>query len=294
MARETNQTAPVLKAICGAEDRPLRIGDVEIPCYVLNDGRRVITQTGMAAALGMSNRVERLADFLGTVALKSFVSNELTTWIRTPLHFLLPQGGKFAFGNEALVLADICEATLAARDAGKLNRQQIHIAKRCEKLVRGFARTGIVALIDEATGYQEIRAKDALQTMLDVWIAPELREWKKEFPDELKRQYARLTGYKGPIHPGPRYWGSLNSEFIYNYLNPEVRKWLKENRPKPKHGKNWHQSLSEGYGVRKLREQIQRVIGHAACCRDILELRNWMNLIYRGGRRQQMMNFRED
>ena len=29
MAKATKQTEPVLKAICGAEDRPLRIGDVE-------------------------------------------------------------------------------------------------------------------------------------------------------------------------------------------------------------------------------------------------------------------------
>jgi hypothetical protein len=38
-----------------------------------------------------------------------------------------------------------------------------HIAKQCELLVRAFARVGIVALVDEVTGYQEIRDRETLQ-----------------------------------------------------------------------------------------------------------------------------------
>ena len=36
----------------GSADQPLRIGSAEIPCFVLEDGRRVISQRGMNAALG--------------------------------------------------------------------------------------------------------------------------------------------------------------------------------------------------------------------------------------------------
>src|SRR5579871_4839940 len=44
----------VPRAICGGPDRPLRIGDVEISCYVLENGKRIIHQRGMVSALGMS------------------------------------------------------------------------------------------------------------------------------------------------------------------------------------------------------------------------------------------------
>jgi hypothetical protein len=37
-----------------------------------------------------------------------------------------------------------------------------NIADQCEALVRGFARVGIIALVDKATGYQKDRARDAL------------------------------------------------------------------------------------------------------------------------------------
>ena len=47
------------------------------------------------------------------------------------------------------------------------------------------AKVGLIALIDEATGYQYERETDALQIKLRTFIAAELREWEKTFPDEL-------------------------------------------------------------------------------------------------------------
>jgi hypothetical protein len=75
----------------------------------------------------------------------------------TPIRFQTPEGG-FAYGYPATVLADICEAVLAARADGELHHNQQHIASQCEILLRGFARVGIIALVDEATGYQKVRA----------------------------------------------------------------------------------------------------------------------------------------
>jgi hypothetical protein len=38
-------------------------------------------------------------------------------------------------------------------------------------LLRGFARVGIIALVDEATGFQRDRTKDALSKILEAYIA---------------------------------------------------------------------------------------------------------------------------
>jgi len=40
-----------------------------------------------------------------------------------------------------------------------------------------------VALVDEATGYQEIRDRLALQAILDRFLRKELAAWAKRFPD---------------------------------------------------------------------------------------------------------------
>jgi hypothetical protein len=44
---------------------------------------------------------------------------------------------------------------------------------------------GIIALVDEATGYQKVREKQALQLKLQAFIAEDMQEWAKLFPDEF-------------------------------------------------------------------------------------------------------------
>mgnify|MGYP003561277120 CR=1 FL=1 len=49
--------------------------------------------------------------------------------------------------------------------------------------MRAFARVGITALVDEATGYQYERENDELQKILKAYISEELLPWQKRFPD---------------------------------------------------------------------------------------------------------------
>ncbi len=71
------------------------------------------------------------------------------------------------------------------------------------------------ALIDEATGYQYERAEDALQVKLRAFIADELCDWEKAFPDELWQEFGRLTGRETPLQTRPKWWGKLVIEMIY-------------------------------------------------------------------------------
>ena len=197
--RYTKEILP--EAICGRPDRPVKIGDLEIPCYVLSDGTRVLHQRGMVSALGMARGGsskgggDRLAHFVNGKIVSRYVSKETKEVTNEPLRFVAPNGS-VAYGYDALILADICEAVLKAREEGKLQKQQAHIAERCEILIRGFARVGIIALVDEATGYQEIRSRNALEEILDKFISKELRKWAKTFPDEFYMEMFRLRGWQ--------------------------------------------------------------------------------------------------
>jgi hypothetical protein len=98
--------------------------------------------------------------------------------ITEPIKFKV--GGSIAYGYEATILADICGAVLDARRIGKLNYQQEHIAERCEMLLRGFAKVGIIALVDEATGYQYERPTRDLQEQLKKFLAESLVRYASE------------------------------------------------------------------------------------------------------------------
>ena len=69
-------------------------------------------------------------------------------------------------------------------------------------------------------------------------------------------------------------------ELIYGYLDQDVADWLRKNAPKPMHGQNYHQWLSEQYGLKKLIEHIWKVIGIASTCQSIDELKKKMRDLY--------------
>lgn len=260
-----------LKATHGSADHPLRIGDAEIPCYVLEDGRRVLSLGGMVKALGMApgsaggGEGDRLASFAAGKSIFPFISNDLATMIKSPVRFQAPTGGTLATGYEATILADLCDAVLAARKAGALHRQQEHIAQQCEILVRGFARVGIIALVDEATGYQAERAKDALATILEAFIAKELQPWIQTFPTDFYRELFRLRGlaFPGASVKRPQYFGVLTNDIVYKRLAPGVLEELRRVTPRNEGGRpraKYFQSLTSNTGYPKLREHLGRVV----------------------------------
>jgi hypothetical protein len=259
--------AEIAQAEYGSPDSPLRIGDLEIPCYVLADGRRVLHQRGMVSALGMSRGSsstsggDRLAKFVQGDRLQPYVSSVLDP-VTKPIKFYTTRG-QLAYGYEATVLADICEAVLKAREEGKLQSQQLHIAQQCEILVRGFARVGIIALVDEATGYQDARARDALAKILEAFVAKELRKWVRTFPADFYKEMFRLRGlpYTGKVQL-PSYIGHLTNDLVYSRLAPGVLEELKRKSPKDESGRRKNKLfmwLTEDVGHPKLLQHLEAV-----------------------------------
>lgn len=263
------ETSDAVKAICGSPDHPLVIGDLEIPCYVLEGEKRVLVQRSMIKALGMSRGSsggtggDRLAKFIAGKRISEFVPDELRGVTISPIRFITPHGG-LAYGYEATVLADICEAVLAARKAGQLQHQQDRIADQCEILMRGFARVGIIALVDEVTGYQYIRARRSLEQILKKFISEELQRWVKTFPDEFYEQLFKLRGWDASdITKRPGVAGRLTVDIVYKRLAPAVIDELYKQTPRDERGRLRHrlfQRLTPDYGHPRLREHLSAVI----------------------------------
>ena len=252
-----------LKVIAGASDRPLAISGVEIPCFVLEDETRVLVQRGLATGIGMSNpsgvQVHR---FASSSSMRPFVSNTLIEVLDNPIRFLTPNG--IGHGYPASILVDLCTAVLAARDARALKTNQTHIALRADALVRGLATVGIIALVDEATGYQKIREQRALATILEKFISKELQQWTKTFPYEFYSQIFRLKGWPGPSGTkGPRVIAKYTNDFVYERLAPGVLNELKRINPTLTSGARQHkhhQWFTPDVGHPKLKEHLAGVI----------------------------------
>ena len=250
----------------------LPVAGDEVPCYVLDDGRRVITRTGALNFLTGGKGGGNLESYLRIKVLEPFLPKDLEDQF---VDIDIPQvTNKNVQAMSASAFIDICRAYSRAKDTGALTSEsQTAIAIRASLLLAAFAKSGIESAIDEATGYQYERAPDAVRTRLQLFLEEEMRPWEKTFPDELWIQFGRLTRWQGAIHSRPKYWGKLVMELVYGYLDKEVADWLKTHAPEPRHGRNYHQWLSEQFGLRKLMEHIWMLIGLASACQDMKELR---------------------
>ena len=248
----------------------IKLGDFSISCYVLEDGRRVLSGGGMQNALKMVDEDEkqasgtRLGRYLNQKTLEPFIYKD-----KTPGHFepiICYAGNRKINGYEAVVLVDICDAFLEARRNITLFPRQEIIASQCEILVRAFAKIGLIALIDEATGYQYERERDELQKLVDAYVAEELRPWSKTFPDSYYQEIFRLRGWEftvSGIKKRPGVVGRWTNNLIYKQLPPGILDELKNKTPKTDAGNysaRLFQSLSDEIGTPHLKAQLNSVI----------------------------------
>jgi len=250
----------------------ITIAGQEIACAVLEDGRRVITQETFLSAVGRSPKgkggqvvdsPDGLPPFIAADNIKPFVSEELRR-STAPIVFR-PISGTKAFGYLATLLPMVCEVYLEAKDQKKTTKQQEHIVKACSMLIRGLARVGIVALVDEATGYQEVRDKRALQAILDRYLRHEFAAWAKRFPDEFYQEMFRLRGWtwRGMKVNRPQCVASYTKDLVYKRLAPGILKELEERNPVEPNGRRrsaHHQWFTEDVGHPALAQHLHAVL----------------------------------
>lgn len=251
----------------------LKIGDIELPCAVLENRVPVVFYASVTKTLGrgMGGKGRKLAsksgirvpDFLYGTALEPFVPPSLRVALNNPI--LVRSIGGIRKALNATLIPEICEVWLDAYNADALQPSQKHIAKNADILLRGFARVGITALIYEATDYEKIKDRDELERILEVYIAKELLPWTKRFPDDYYEQLFRLRGwqYKPISVKRPKYVGKLTNELVYEKLPPGVLEELRSKNPVTPRGyrKYRHfQFLTEDIGNPHLEKQVASVV----------------------------------
>ncbi len=271
-----------------------------ILCAVLENRTRVLTQEGFLTTIGRAAKakggtgsknygvelkVDEMPPFLAANNLKPFINNKLRE-STTPIVFHLPTGRR-AFGYDAKLLPMVCEVYLDARDEGQLLHTQEHIAATADLVMRALAHVGIIALVDEATGYQYDRERKELEIILRQYISEELLPWVNRFPDEFFKQVYRLQDweYTGSRRR-PGYVGKLINKYIYEQLPAGVLDELRQKNPPALDGRRQHkhhQFLTGSTGVHSLDKQLVRIVALMRVARDKQEFEEFFK---RAGLRQ--------
>ena len=278
------------------------VGDVNIPCAVLEDGTRVLWQQGFLRAIGRKGRAAasaitdeglQLPIFLRAANLNPFITEGLLEASKAITYKpIVPSRGGISYGYKAELLPQVCNVFLEASDVGLLKENQRHIYERCRILVRAFAVVGITALIDEATGYQTQRAHDDLQKILAAYVLPEHRPWVRTIPREFTKELYRVWGWNTSKQQGPRYAGKLTRKLLYEHLPEPVLPKLDQLNPVDKakwqrKGKH-HSYLTKEIGIEHFRSQLAGVM---ALLRASPNKRVFMSLFERAYGHQKRFDF---
>lgn len=269
----------------------IKLGELEIPCAVLPDGRRLLTQSGFMQALGRARQAKgrdyydgdvNLPAFLTAKNLKPFISKDLEV-TSSQVEFKLTSGIR-AFGYPAELLPKVCDVFLNAADAGELSHMQEHIAIKANIIMRGLAHVGIIALVDEATGFQRDRAKDALAKILEAFVAKELQPWMRTFPPEYYEELFRLYHLPWPPQGNkswrPSFIGNVTNNVVYTRLAPELLPELKKAATKAEKKSKLHQWLSGEMGHPKLREHLASIVTLLKLARSPKEFQELVDRIH--------------
>jgi hypothetical protein len=257
----------------------LKIGDRELDVYVLEDGRRLFHKRVMGHALGLrSEGGNAFIKMLSGQTIRSEIPADLAEKIAKPVIFKGFKGDP-VHGYEASVLIEVCEALIRVRDSGGLTARQQFLAIQAEFILRSSAKLGIVALIDEATGYSDNKRKDEYRQLFQEFLRDEFAQWEQdEYPEKFFDMIYRLYGLKRKNPDStkhPQFFGKFIRRYVYYPLansHGAILEQLDQRNPVVyvNGGRRYkmYQFLSEKVGLPALRAHLWQTIGIASIMSD--------------------------
>ena len=286
----------------------LTFQDHIIPCAVLDNGVRVLTQQGVLLALGRARAAKGgegastgdLPAILRPRNIRPFIDQSLIDLSRPIIFKPLVHGHSkgVAYGLPAETLPMICRVYVDAEGAGALVHSQRHVAHAARRLLTALQNVAMIALVDEATGFQSLRPHDELQRILEAYVLPEHRPWVKTVPVEFTKEIYRLWGWDlTETMRGPRYAGKLIRKYIYDGLPRGVLTALDECNP---HDSNWqrkrkhHQFLTKDMGLEHFKAQLSGVMALMRASGTKIEFERLFERAYGNGPLQGEFHFELD
>lgn len=283
---------------------PEAVGDLPIigqtiPCAVIvveGEVIRLVSERELVKSLGGKRGgshwlrlredldAANLPPILSAANLREFINEELWDGLNTRYYYKVGSGA-VAYGLRGELYPMICDVFLKARDAKKLLPSQDDIATSADILMRALAHTGIIALIDEATGYQTKRAVDSLARILEAFIAKELQPYiRGTFKQEFYEHLFRLRGldYRRDTVKRPQYFGCLTNDIVYRRLAPGVLEELKKVADRNDAGRPTHkyfQRLTSNVGYMKLVEHLGAVVALMKISKDYPEFISKLDVV---------------
>lgn len=255
-----------LYAKFSADKTPLVLGNIELPCYVLNNGMRVFSGRGIQKAVGANPNTSGawLQKFIGSDVIRRKLHPDAFERFNSPIEFKRVGAGgsqSTTYGYEATLLIDLCTAIIDAYN-DRTNVISAENYAAANVILRAVAKVGIIALVDEATGYnkEKNRAKDELQKFLAEFINKEAGAWVKTFDDTFFEDIYKMRNWTwAKTSAKPSFVGVIINDIVYERIAPVVLEELRSRNPKNENGNRrykFHQFLTSEVGRPALKQHL--------------------------------------
>ncbi len=260
----------------------------DVECFVLDDEKKtaVISQRGMGEALGLGRGGSRLPRFVNGKIFSKYVGPELRAKLEKPIVFQGPSVGQNSppgqvNGYDVTILIDLCKAVAKAESEGKLLSSQANIAKQAHVILAASAKAGIQGLVYALAGYDATR--DEVIAAFKFFVREEARDYEKEFPSQLYREWYRLYKLPKPERNRPWKFKHLTVNQVYRPLAKSSGKILQLTQARritsAERHKRLHQFLSE-IGVKALRQHLGQLLGIAQISKTQAEYEKHVETIF--------------
>jgi hypothetical protein len=252
------------------------IGDIHLLCYVLNNGKRVIAQRSLVSILTL-NHFRDLSYYFQISNLSAYF--DLSHIKEQTIDFMVPGLKRKTTGLEGALLIEICRAYLRARDDHAITKMQIPLVKKADVIIRSCAQTGIIDLIDKATGYQKVNEENTIQSSLKAVIVSEIQEWEKMFPGDFWSELARLQSFDDTPANRLTRWGNYITAFIYDAVDDDFANELRSYNHYPFFSQDQNQWL-RNYNRSKVKKHLIRVTKVMKTCKDMVDFKDKFSYVF--------------
>lgn len=250
---------------------PLTVGAFcNLDCANVLDGKkvlRVISWQSFLSIIGVSSHTKGSLMLFVRFLMQPGIHSSLSARIIDKISngYLIKEDVGEARFVDARVITDFCRLILSLRRVGKLAGRYLEYATNCERFMLGLADVGLVALIDEATGYDKVKRRNEYREIFNNFIRAEHSEWVKEFSDSFFDSIYKVYRLEKTGKNHPSFFGGLINRYIYYPLansHGAILEKLQEKDPVVNCGGRryrLHQFLTDEIGKPTLRKHINQV-----------------------------------
>ncbi|MCT0504546.1 MULTISPECIES: P63C domain-containing protein [Lactococcus] len=271
----------------------IEIGTMKMYALVTKSGKRLITASDVFSAIGKSRRgdvrVEGLPAFIGAKNLLPFIDDDLRKSLQPILY--KSKNGRTTEAYDATIIPKVADLYVEAHGVGSLTKGQEPVYERSLILIRALAKVGIIALVDEVTGYQYDRDSQNLQKLLSAYISEDLMKWQARFPIEYYEEIYNLYGISEKFDPQnpkrPQWIGNFTNKYVYGIFPDEVMDEIKRRNPTKESPRGTmfrnhkhFQHLTENIGLPQLDKHLAKLIGVMQLSEGISDFEKNFNKVF--------------